>query len=204
LNRPDIDAFSSPPIGGIGSLSKEFLIACESISQSGRRYTSIGFGWRKKMAVIDHLLVATDGSAGALKAAAFAGELARALDARVSVLCVLSDELILPHAWGTGEYPAGPVYGSMSIVQVREMLEKHAYDNELPETVKALGKLGKEVRSVVLWGQPADEICGYAKDQDVQLIVIGSHGRSGLKEALLGSVSHKVANRASCPVTIVR
>ncbi|NNC64021.1 MAG: universal stress protein, partial [Gammaproteobacteria bacterium] len=34
--------------------------------------------------------------------------------------------------------------------------------------------------------------------------VIGSHGRAGLKEALLGSVSHAVANHAPCPVTIVR
>ncbi|MEO0972471.1 MAG: universal stress protein [Pseudomonadota bacterium] len=38
----------------------------------------------------------------------------------------------------------------------------------------------------------------------VDLIVIGSHGRSGIGAALLASVSHAVANRAACPVTIVR
>ena len=156
------------------------------------------------MAAINRVLVATDGSAGALKAAAFAAELAGALDAHISVLFVQSDDLVLPHAWGLSESPEGAAYGSMSIEEVRSMLEKRVAEKELPETVAALGKLSRKPESAMVWGHPAQEICRFARDNDVDLIVIGSHGRSGLKRALLGSVSHAVANQAPCPVTIVR
>ena len=148
------------------------------------------------MTVIKHVLVATDGSAGALKAAAFGGDLARACGAMVSALFVQSEDVIVHEAWGEGS--------AMSMAQIREMLKKQAEETELPKTVDAIGKLDGDVRSILLWGHPATEICGFAAAQDVDLIVIGSHGRSGLKEALLGSVSHAVANRAPCPVTIVR
>lgn len=57
---------------------------------------------------------------------------------------------------------------------------------------------------VNLWSHPADQICDYSEAHAIDLIVIGSHGRSGIKEALLGGVSHSVANRAACAVTIVR
>jgi nucleotide-binding universal stress UspA family protein len=148
------------------------------------------------MAVVNHILVATDGSETALKAAAYAGELARAFDARVSVLCVQSDELIVSNAWGPG--------GALAVDQVRESLEQQAREKELPETVKAVGQLDQDANAVLIWGHAATEICRFASEQKIDLIVIGSHGRSGLREALLGSVSHAVANRAPCPVTIVR
>jgi nucleotide-binding universal stress UspA family protein len=148
------------------------------------------------MASIKHVLVATDGSETALKAAAFAGEVARALGARVSVLLVQTDELVVSGAWGAGS--------AMTVDQVRADLERQAEETELPETVKAVGKLEDEVEALSVWGHPATAITRFATEQAVDLIVIGSHGRSGLKEALLGSVSHAVANHAPCPVTIVR
>lgn len=153
---------------------------------------------------VAHVLVPTDGSEGALKAAAFAGQLARALDARASVLVVQSEELIMPHAWGAGEYPAGAPYGSMSVEEVRSMLEGRLQQKELPDTVSALGKLAHDPETAIVWGHAAEEICRYATDHNVDLIVIGSHGRTGIRRALLGSVSHAVANQAPCPVTIVR
>jgi nucleotide-binding universal stress UspA family protein len=92
----------------------------------------------------------------------------------------------------------------MTVDQVRADLERRAEETELPETVKAVGKLEDEVEALSVWGHPATAITRFATEQAVDLIVIGSHGRSGLKEALLGSVSHAVANHAPCPVTIVR
>ena len=74
------------------------------------------------MASIKHLLVATDGSETALKAAAFAGEVARAFGARVSVLLVHTDELVVSGAWGAG--------GVMTVDQVRANLERHAEETE--------------------------------------------------------------------------
>ena len=151
----------------------------------------------------DHILVATDGSDGARKAAAVAGELAGALNARVTVLFVQNEELVLSSAWGAG-LPGGAVPAAMPVDQIRSLLEQKAKENELPFTVEALGIPEKGVQSVVLWGHPAQEISKYAREHAVDLIVIGSHGRSGIREALLGSVSHAVANHAPCPVTIVR
>lgn len=153
---------------------------------------------------ISHVLVPTDGSEGALKAAAFAGYLARALDARVSVILVQSEDLIMPHAWGAGAYPAGVPYGSMSVEEIRDMLEKRLQQKELPETVSALGTLGQVPETAIVWGHPAEAICHFATERKVDLIVIGSHGRTGIRRALLGSVSNAVANQAPCPVTIVR
>ena len=156
------------------------------------------------MTSIKHVLVATDGSEGSRKAAGVAGELARALGARVSVLLVQSEEILMPHAWGSGEYPAAAPWGSMSIDEVRASLEKRVEEKELPETAAALGELAAAPTLVQRWGHAAEEICGYAEREAVDLIVIGSHGRSGIKRVLLGSVSNAVANHAPCPVTIVR
>ncbi len=153
---------------------------------------------------MDHILVPTDGSQDALKAAAVAGDLARALDAKVSVLMVQSEDLVISSAWGVGEFPEGSPYATMPVDEIRSMLERRAGEKELPETVKALGKLKSDAHSTMQWGHPAEAICQFARDNDVDLIVIGSHGRTGLKRAILGSVSHAVVNQAPCPVTVVR
>jgi len=53
-------------------------------------------------------------------------------------------------------------------------------------------------------GAPADEIVRYADDRDIDLIVMGTHGRSGMAHMLLGSVAEKVVRGARCPVLTVR
>lgn len=59
------------------------------------------------------------------------------------------------------------------------------------------------VRKVCV-GQPFLEIIRYAREQEIDLIVIGSHGRSGLSHVLMGSVAERVVRKASCPVLTVR
>jgi len=66
-----------------------------------------------------------------------------------------------------------------------------------------LGDIDQEPNLVTVWGHAAEEISRFAKDNKVELIVIGSYGKSKLKRAFLGSVSQAVANQAPCPVTIV-
>jgi nucleotide-binding universal stress UspA family protein len=58
--------------------------------------------------------------------------------------------------------------------------------------------------SVVRVGSPASEIVSIAKSLPADLIVISTHGRTGLKHALLGSVAERVVQTASCPVLVVR
>jgi len=156
------------------------------------------------MTVISHILVPTDGSEGALHAAEQAGDLARSLGANVTVLYVQDEDNVLAHAWGAGNIPGGAPDGLGSVDQVRNALEKRALEDELTKTAAKLGKLAKEPELVVTWGHCSAGICKYATDNNIDLIVIGSHGRSGLKRAFLGSVSQAVANQAPCPVTIVR
>ncbi|MFB6254964.1 MAG: universal stress protein [Halobacteriaceae archaeon] len=61
-----------------------------------------------------------------------------------------------------------------------------------------------EVSTVTEQGKPADVIVTYAEENDIDHIVIGSHGRSGVSRILLGSVAEKVVRRSPVPVTIIR
>lgn len=69
-----------------------------------------------------------------------------------------------------------------------------------PEGMKSV----EEIRNSIEQQALAEEISRFAKDNKVELIVIGSYGKSKLKRAFLGSVSQAVANQAPCPVTIVK
>lgn len=53
-------------------------------------------------------------------------------------------------------------------------------------------------------GSPSSEILDYAKEQEIELIVIPSHGRTGLNRFLLGSVAERVVRFAHCPVLVLR
>ena len=56
----------------------------------------------------------------------------------------------------------------------------------------------------VAFGQPAEEIAEYAAQNGIDLIVLGTHGRSGLEKMWLGSVTEKVLRQAECPMLVVR
>jgi len=61
-----------------------------------------------------------------------------------------------------------------------------------------------DVEALVVQGIPFAEIIGTAKEKDIDMIVIGSHGRTGISHMMLGSVSEKVVRKAPCPVLTVR
>lgn len=61
-----------------------------------------------------------------------------------------------------------------------------------------------EVRTDFVFGKPSREIVEFAANHDVDLIVVGSHGRGRLGRVLLGSVAQRVLQRATVPVTVVR
>ena len=60
------------------------------------------------------------------------------------------------------------------------------------------------LESYVGFGAPADQIVDYAGTHDVDLIVMGTHGRGGIEKMWLGSVTEKVLRQADCPVLVVR
>jgi nucleotide-binding universal stress UspA family protein len=76
--------------------------------------------------------------------------------------------------------------------------------------IKLLDCIPEEIRddmnveAFVVQGIPFAEIISTAREKDIDMIVIGSHGRTGLKHMMLGSVSEKVVRKAPCPVLTVR
>jgi len=69
---------------------------------------------------------------------------------------------------------------------------------------KRLSETGMEAHVELLHGSPSDSILKYAKEREADLIVIGSRGLSGIKELVLGSVSHNVVQRSPIPVLVVK
>ncbi|MGF9696642.1 MULTISPECIES: universal stress protein [Paenibacillus] len=74
---------------------------------------------------------------------------------------------------------------------------------QLHQAKSKLKSAGINPKTVHLKGDPGHEILNYARDTEQQLIIIGSRGLRGIKEMMLGSVSHKVSQLSSCPVLIV-
>jgi len=74
---------------------------------------------------------------------------------------------------------------------------------QLQQAKSKLKSAGINPETVHLKGDPAHEILNYAKDTEQELIIIGSRGLRGIKEMMLGSVSHKVSQLSNCPVLIV-
>jgi nucleotide-binding universal stress UspA family protein len=139
------------------------------------------------------VLVPTDFSEEALRSARTALEL---LGARGK------GELVLVHAYHIPvEYSA---YGTLPVNW--KFLEEApvAAQSELDKWSKELSASGWKVTTEVGEGLPATVIERLAKKHDVDLIAMGTHGRSALRELVLGSVAKRVLQRAPCPVLTVR
>jgi nucleotide-binding universal stress UspA family protein len=74
----------------------------------------------------------------------------------------------------------------------------------LAEFVKRHVPTGVDSETVTRLGHPSEEIVAAAKDFDVDLIVLATHGHTGLKHLLLGSTAERVVRLAPCPVLTVR
>jgi nucleotide-binding universal stress UspA family protein len=88
-----------------------------------------------------------------------------------------------------------------------ETLRKRAQDRSedlLAEAGATAAEHDREVETASEVGKSADEILEYAETHGIDVLVIGSHGRSGVSRMLLGSVAETVMRRASSPVTVVR
>ncbi|MFQ5956603.1 MAG: universal stress protein [Candidatus Brocadiales bacterium] len=87
-----------------------------------------------------------------------------------------------------------PKPGEETIKSIREELVKKAADEVQ----------GVNIESVVVVGVPVKDILNVAKDKDVDIIVMGTHGRTGLPHMVIGSVAENVVRKAPCPVLTVR
>jgi nucleotide-binding universal stress UspA family protein len=138
----------------------------------------------------DSILIPTDGSAESAEAAEAGLDLAEELDAEVHAISVVDAELVASTTYTTGA------------AKNEERMHEEAEENAA-EAAEGARERGLEAVEVVETGIPAEKIVEYA-DENVDAIVIGTHGRSGMRRVLLGSVTDKVVRTASVPVVTVR
>ena len=112
-------------------------------------------------------------------------------------------ELVLLHVWQPPVYLLGEGIG-LSADLVQSVVNEA--ESNLAIWKKEAEKLGvRKVTPVFATGTPWNETVAIAKrDPSIDLIVMGTHGRTGLKHALLGSVAEKVVRHAPCPVLVAR
>jgi nucleotide-binding universal stress UspA family protein len=83
--------------------------------------------------------------------------------------------------------------------------EKKKYDQEhLDETAEKFTSRGISTETTLVDGNPSEEILSYCEANNINEIIIGSHGHGALHHIILGSVSEKVLHKSSCPVMVVR
>jgi nucleotide-binding universal stress UspA family protein len=142
--------------------------------------------WKRILCPIDF----SDASRAALEAAA---EVAKRYGAKVALF----------HA-----YPVpGYTFPDGSFVASSKMLEElsdqaHRHLLEWKVIAEKLGIAQVEIATAI--GEPAHEILEFAKAQKADLLVLGTHGRTGIQHALMGSVAERVVRRSTCPVLTVR
>ena len=119
------------------------------------------------MTQIKHILVPTDGSESALRAAEFAGLEARKHDADVTILIVHDEAPLALPAMAAAILPGSTSYTPFPREEAIKHIEEAAEKGELQETTQRLGDVPGTVTRVQLWGDAAKIICEYAAANDV-------------------------------------
>ena len=135
----------------------------------------------------ERILVPTDGSVGSAHVALQAIDIAETYGATIHVLHVV-DESVRAFVAGFGDESELDDRGKEAVERVAAMARAHDVD----------------VVTAIEDGDPARHIVEYADEIDADLIVAGTHGRSGVERRLIGSVAERLVRRARCPVMTVR
>lgn len=140
---------------------------------------------------LQRILVPLDFSDESEKALVYAISMARKFGAKISLLHVL------PATYCAGEMGVVPeiLPSGETVEKTRERLREIGGHRAEPELLEHF---------VVRDGVPSEQICNVARENGSELIVIATHGTTGLKHLLLGSTAERVAHQAPCPVLIVR
>ncbi len=138
------------------------------------------------------ILVPLDGSELAKKGLEEAEKLAKFFEAEIALFQVV---------------PFMPIYGSPELVTplIVDEKQKEAVEKYLATLAEELKKKGFRVTTAVRTGQQvAAEIIDFAKEVGAELIVMCTHGRSGITRWVLGSTAHKILVRAETPILLIR
>jgi nucleotide-binding universal stress UspA family protein len=136
------------------------------------------------------IVVATDGSPHSAAAASEAIGIAKRNSAKLTVIAVVPADIAMPT-----DIDFAAIQREKLADQEMQVAEKNA------RAVKdAAQKAGVDAQAFVMSGKPADAIMEIAKDKAADLVVVGSHGRTGLDRLLMGSVAERVIVLSSCAV----
>lgn len=147
------------------------------------------------MLILKRILFPTDFSEYAREAEHYACALARQYGADLHLLTVVEDLLPVTPLFGGPAMAMGgidPIEMPRNALRALEAFPDKEWGHDL--------KVHRAVRS----GSAFVEIVRYARENEIDLIVVGTHGRTGLRHVLLGSVAERVVQKAGCPVLTVR
>ncbi len=145
------------------------------------------------MITLKRILVPTDFSENSESAIEFARTFADEFNSEIHLLHVLASDTAV-------------AMGSDGFFSVSDDLMQEIRDgvtSRLQETAQPLKDAGETVVQEVREGTPFVEIVKYAKSNEIDLIILGTHGRTGIPHLLIGSVAEKVVRKAPCPVLTV-
>lgn len=142
--------------------------------------------------MIKKILIPTDFSPSAMHALSYAIELNKIFNARLYLLHILQD--ITDYS----EFNLSPSI----LPQLYAEFEQNA-TRRLEEIMASLVPSETACDTYILHGIPFFEIVQFAKDENIDLIVIASHGRTGIKHVLFGSTAEKVVQKSPCPVLTI-
>lgn len=146
------------------------------------------------MIAFDKIVVPTDFSADSQRALKFAQDLAGMFDAEIVVVHVLEPPVYPAMTFGAGAATLPPLQDEM----------RKAVSTHLTRIMEEEFAEGAKARSVLREGSPFSEILAVAREEAADLIVIATHGHTGIAHLLLGSTAEKVVRKASCPVLTIR
>ncbi len=140
-----------------------------------------------------NILIPCDLSENARIALPFAADLARKYNARIHILHVFDEQLLSPIYFETG--------GTSQ--EYYDKLQEE-FSTALKTFIGNTNVEGIEIEQKLISGNPFVEIVRYARKASIDLIVLSTHGRTGLMHTLMGSVAEKVSRKAPCPVLTIR
>jgi len=138
--------------------------------------------------MFNRILLATDGSKHSVRSADYAIQLAEQFNGTIDVIYVVDEQT-----------SKSDVLHNDSKYEI-ELKRKE----KIRFVLEQLDVTDIEYNVQILHGQPGPAIVEFANTNDFDCVVIGSRGLNNLQTMILGSVSHKVAKRANCPVLIVK
>jgi len=154
---------------------------------------------------MEKILLAIDDSEQNKKALTKTRELAGSLEAKITLLTVIREIKVGPEEPAAASTPEKSTPSPRQIKRSQQKMELEKEGQEiLDEAASLFQEQEIETEKVMLTGNPADEICRYADEEDFDLIILADKGRGGITRFLLGSTSEKVLRHAQTSVLVVK